>query len=96
MAGYGVFAQVYDKLTLNVPYDQIAEYYDGKIRKFRDGDGNFLADSGCGTGNLTARLARLGYDVIGAEPSPDMLSEAMNKPHDGVQYICQDMTELDL
>lgn len=25
-----------------------------------------------------------------------MLSEAMNKPHDGVQYICQDMTELDL
>lgn len=96
MAGYGVFAQVYDKLTLNVPYDQIAEYYDGKIRKFRDGDGNFLADAGCGTGNLTARLARLGYDVIGAEPSPDMLSEAMNKPHDGVQYICQDMTELDL
>ena len=96
MAGYGVFAQVYDKLTLNVPYDQIAEYYDAKIRKFRDGDGNFLADAGCGTGNLTARLARLGYDVIGAEPSPDMLSEAMNKPHDGVQYICQDMTELDL
>ena len=42
MAGYGVFAQVYDKLTLNVPYDQIAEYYDAKIRKFRDGDGNFL------------------------------------------------------
>lgn len=96
MAGYGVFAQVYDKLTLNVPYDEIAEYYDGKIKQFRDGDGNFLADAGCGTGNLTARLAALGYDVIGAEPSPDMLSEAMNKPHDGVQYICQDMAELDL
>lgn len=96
MAGYGVFAQVYDKLTLNVPYDEIADYYDRKIRQFRDGDGNFLADAGCGTGNLTARLAGLGYDVIGAEPSADMLSEAMNKPHDGVQYICQDMTELDL
>lgn len=96
MAGYGVFAQVYDKLTLNVPYDEIAEYYDGKIKKFRDGDGDLLADAGCGTGNLTARLAALGYDVIGAEPSPDMLSEAINKPHDGVQYICQDMTELDL
>lgn len=96
MAGYGVFAQVYDKLTLNVPYDEIAEYYDLKIKKFRDGDGNFLADAGCGTGNLTARLAGLGYDVIGAETSVDMLSEAMNKPHDGVQYICQDMTELDL
>lgn len=96
MAGYGVFAQVYDKLTLNVPYDEIARYYDGKIRKYRDGEGNFLADAGCGTGNLTARLAELGYDVIGAEPSADMLCEAMNKPHDGVQYIFQDMTELDL
>ncbi len=96
MAGYGVFAQVYDKLTLNVPYDEIADYYDRKIRQFRDGDGNFLADAGCGTGNLTVRLAGLGYDVIGAEPSADMLSEAMNKPHDGVQYICQDMTELNL
>lgn len=96
MAGYGLFAHVYDKLTLNVPYDDIAEYYDSKIKKYRDGEGNFLADAGCGTGSLTARLAGLGYDVIGADASPDMLSEAMNKPHDGVQYICQGLTELDL
>lgn len=96
MAGYGLFAQVYDSLTENVPYDQIADYYDEKIRKFRDGQGNFLADAGCGTGNLTARMAAKGYDVIGADASPDMLSQAMNKPHDGVQYICQGMTELDL
>lgn len=96
MAGYGLFAQVYDKLTVNVPYDEIAGYYDGKIRKFRDDNGAFLADVGCGTGNLTARMAALGYDVIGADASPDMLSAAMNKPHEGVQYICQSMTELDL
>lgn len=95
MPGYGLFAQVYDKLTENVPYDEIAGYYDGKIRKYSAG-GNFLADIGCGTGNLTARLAALGYDVIGADASPDMLSAAMNKPHEGVQYICQSMTELEL
>lgn len=95
MAGYGLFAQVYDRLTENVPYDEIAEYYRAKIEKFGTG-GNFLADIGCGTGNLTARLAALGFDVIGADASPDMLSAAMNKPHDGVQYICQSMTELDL
>ncbi|HBJ24617.1 MAG TPA: class I SAM-dependent methyltransferase, partial [Ruminococcaceae bacterium] len=94
MAGYGLFAQVYDSLTENVPYDEIAEYYHGKIQKFRDGEGGFLADAGCGTGNLTARMAAKGYDVIGADASPDMLSEAMNKPHDGVQYICQGMTGL--
>lgn len=94
MAGYGLFAQVYDKLTENVPYEDIAGYYDRKIKQY--GGGSFLADIGCGTGNLTARLARLGYDVIGADASPDMLSIAMNKPHDGVQYICQPMTELEL
>ncbi len=94
MAGYGMFAQVYDKLTENVPYDEIARYYDWKIKQH--GGGSFLADIGCGTGNLTARLAGLGYDVIGADASPDMLSVAMNKPHEGVQYICQSMTELEL
>ena len=96
MAGYGLFAQVYDLLTENVPYDEIAEHYDRKIRRYRSGDGVFLADIGCGTGNLTARMAARGYDVIGADASPDMLSAAMNKPHEGVQYICQSMTELEL
>lgn len=96
MPGYGLFAQVYDVLTGNVPYDEIAAYYDRKIRQFRVGEGNFLADVGCGTGNLTVRMARLGYDVIGVDASPDMLSCAMNKPHEGIQYICQSMTELDL
>lgn len=94
MAGYGLFAQVYDKLTENVPYDEIAQYYDRMIK--RHGGGSFLADIGCGTGNLTTRLAGLGYDVIGADASVDMLSVAINKPHDGVQYICQPMTELEL
>ena len=94
MAGYGLFAQVYDKLTYNVPYDEIAQYYDRIIKKY--GGGNLLVDIGCGTGSLTARLAGLGYDVIGADASPDMLSIAMNKPHEGVQYICQPMTELEL
>ena len=96
MAGYGLFAQVYDQLTENVPYDRIADFYDRKIKAHRVADGCFLADTGCGTGNLTARMAAKGYDVIGADASADMLSEAMNKPHDGVQYICQPMTELDL
>lgn len=96
MAGYGLFAQVYDSLTENVPYDRIADLYDERIRRYRDGEGVLLADAGCGTGNLTARMAAKGYDVIGADASPDMLSQAMNKPHDGVQYICQSMTELEL
>ena len=94
MEGYGVFASVYDKLTENVPYDGIADYYDGIIKEL--GGGGILADIGCGTGSLTVRMAGKGYDVIGADASCDMLSVACSKPHEGVQYICQSMTELDL
>lgn len=94
MEGYGVFASVYDKLTENVPYDEIAAYYDGLIKEL--GGGGLLADIGCGTGNLTVRMAQKGYDVIGADASAEMLSVAYSKPHEGVQYICQSMTELEL
>lgn len=94
MAGYGRFAQGYDLFTRNVPYDEIAAYYDGIITEYAER--GVLADVGCGTGNLTVKMAALGYDVIAADVSPEMLTIAASKPHDGIQYICQSMTELDL
>lgn len=94
MAGYGQFAQGYDLFTQNVPYDEIAAYYDGIITEYTER--GLLADVGCGTGNLTEKMAALGYDVIAADASPEMLTIAVSKPHDGIQYICQSMTELDL
>lgn len=94
MAGYGQLAQGYDLFTQNVPYDEIAEYYDSIITEFAPR--GLLADAGCGTGNLTQRMAALGYDIIAADASPEMLTIAVSKPHEGIQYICQSMTELDL
>lgn len=96
MPGYGEFAEVYDLLTENVPYDEIAAYYDALIKKHGT-DGNLLLDMGCGTGNLTIRLAELGYDVIASDASPMMLTIASSKSCSGsIQYICQSMTETDL
>ncbi len=96
MSGYGEFAEVYDLLTQNVPYDEIAEYYDRLIKAAGAG-GNLLLDMGCGTGNLTIRLAELGYDVIASDASPMMLTIASSKKCNGsIQYICQSMTETDL
>lgn len=95
MAGYGEFATVYDLLTENVPYDEIADYYDSIITEL-SGERGLLLDIGCGTGNLTTRMAAKGYDVVAADASVEMLSIAMSKPHEGIQYICQGMTELDL
>ncbi len=96
MAGYGEFASVYDLLTENVPYDEIAAYYDGIIKSCGV-TGNLMLDMGCGTGNLTMRLAALGYDIIASDASPEMLSIAVSKLNDNnIQYICQSMTETDL
>ena len=65
MAGYGDFAQVYDLLTFNVPYDEIAEYYAEILSDLTSG--RRILDMGCGTGSLTIRLAKLGFDMIGQD-----------------------------
>lgn len=88
--GYGEFAYAYDALTFNVPYDEIAKYYTDIIRSLTDG--KRLLDMGCGTGNLTIRLAEAGFDVIGQDASEDMLACAAQKTSD-VFWICQSMTE---
>ena len=93
MAGYAEFASVYDLLTANVPYDEIAAYYNNILKDL--GAGKLLLDLGCGTGNLTVRMSEIGYDVIGADASEEMLSIAAAKSSD-VQWICQSMTETDL
>lgn len=92
-AGYGDFAQAYDALTFNVPYDEIADYYIGIIKRLTKG--RRLLDMGCGTGNLTVRLAKAGFKVIGQDASEDMLSFAAQKSSK-VRWIRQSMTETDV
>lgn len=91
--GYGDFAEAYDALTFNVPYDEIAEYYDEILCKMTSG--KRLLDMGCGTGNLTIRLAERGYEVTGQDASWEMLNIAVSKS-DKVHWICQNMTQTEL
>ena len=96
--GYSAFAYFYDALTGNISYKERADYFDRLIKK-HGGQKGVLLDLACGTGSLSEEMSRLGYDVIGVDGSVDMLSEAMNKKIESgldIQYICQDMTELDL
>lgn len=90
MGGYGDFAAAYDALTFNVPYDELADYYARIIGGHTDG--KRLLDMGCGTGSLTVRLAKRGFEVIGQDASPDMLTYAAAKS-DKVMWICQKMEE---
>ncbi len=90
---YSDFADAYDALTFNVPYDEIADHYIKTVSSLTEG--KRLLDMGCGTGNLTVRLARRGFDVIGQDASPEMLSYAAEKSGE-VQWICQKMEETEL
>lgn len=60
---------------------------------------NVVVDLGCGTGNLTERLADRGYDMIGVDNSQEMLhiaQEKKEKSGNEILYLLQDMRELEL
>lgn len=95
MSGYHNFASVYDKLTGNISYGELSDYYNRLILKF-GGKREILLDLGCGTGSMSMEMSKLGYDVIGVDASADMLGVAMDKPHEKIVYLCQDMCDLDM
>ncbi|HOV41769.1 MAG TPA: class I SAM-dependent methyltransferase, partial [Oscillospiraceae bacterium] len=98
MDSYSNFARFYDLLTGNISYKKRAEYFNSIIEKF-GGEKGILLDLACGTGSLSEEMARLGYDVVGVDSSPEMLTVALDKKIESglpIQYLCQDMTELDL
>lgn len=95
---YSSFAQVYDTFMDNIPYQEWADYVVSLLREYGIEDG-LMAELGCGTGNMTALLAKAGYDMIGIDSSEDMLAEAIEKREKqglSILYLFQDMRELEL
>lgn len=79
-------------------YPERCRYFWDICRRFHRQPGRTL-DLACGTGSLTLLLAQSGVDVFGADASPEMLSEAMNKALEAEQHIlfvCQPMQALAL
>lgn len=97
MEAYSGFAQVYDFLMKDVDYNGWVDY----IEKIYHKEGlkpNSILELACGTGNITNRFAKKGYDITGVDISSEMLTFAKNKAHDmgiNVKYLNQDMIELD-
>ena len=95
---YSNFAAVYDALMDNIPYDAWADYLHGLLVEYDIASG-ILAELGCGTGNITERMADFGYDMIGIDNSPAMLdiaNEKREQNHSSSLYLCQDMREFEL
>lgn len=107
---YESFARVYDELMDNVPYEEWAKVYVDLLKRNGVADG-LVCELGCGTGNMTMRLAQAGYDMIGIDNSEEMLLIAREKAEEGaaqegveasawqekeILYLLQDMCEFEL
>ena len=94
---YGKFASVYDTLMSGVDYDSWAEYVAGFIPH-----GSSVLECACGTGKISLRLARMGYNVIATDISEDMLMVAAESQRASclagkkLRFIRMDMRELTL
>lgn len=98
MQPYTGFATVYDLLMDHIPYDRWADYVERIFKEHRVEKGLVL-ELGCGTGNMTRRMADKGFDMIGLDSSEEMLSiarELSSEQDDGILYLCQDMRDFEL
>ena len=98
MDAYHALAASYDRLTNDVDYEATVEFYMEILR--REGvNPRSVVDLACGTGSVTAILARMGYPVLGVDMSEEMLTEAMGKVMDmenPPRFVCQKLQELKL
>ena len=95
MSSYNAFAQFYDTLTDNVDYKVRSEYISGFFSRFGKCGGDVL-DLACGTGSVSAYLAKQGYCVTGLDLSDEMLTVAASKNIENATFIKGDMTKFKL
>lgn len=96
MSSYENFAALYDRLMTDVDYDGWCDYLEDSFARMGIKP-KLVLELGCGTGNLTVRLANKGYSMIGLDNSSDMLSVATQKSQGlDILYLLQDMTEFEL
>ncbi len=95
---YDAFAGVYDRLMADAEYPRRVAYVEELFHR-HDRMPTLLLDLACGTGSFSVAFAQKGVQVVGADPSPEMLWQAQNKAlAAGVEvlFLCQAGEELDL
>ena len=96
MDAYHALAVSYDRLTNDVDYEATVAFYN-EILKREGLTPRTAVDLACGTGSVTAILARQGLNVLGVDLSEEMLTVAMEKVMDmekPPRFICQPLQEL--
>ena len=91
---YNFFAEFYDTLMQNANYDARAEYVLNLFKKHNKMP-TLLLDLACGTGEFSKRFSQNNIDVIGVDPSYEMLNIAREKLPENL-FLAQSGEELDL
>ena len=98
MDAYHQLAKSYDRLTNDVDYEATVAFY-REILQRENLHPRTAVDLACGTGSVTAILARMGLNVVGVDMSEEMLTEAFQKVSDmdcPPRFICQKLQQLRL
>lgn len=98
MDAYHNLAVSYDRLTNDVDYEATVDFY-YEILKKEGLHPKTAVDLACGTGSVTAILARKGLQVIGVDMSEEMLTVAQQKAgelENPPRFVCQPLQKLQL
>lgn len=98
MNAYKALSYSYDRLTNDVDYSGVVDFYKKLLEK-EDITPRTVADLACGTGSVASIFAREGIEVIGVDMSEEMLCIAQQKTADlqsPPTYVCQKLENLQL
>ncbi|MBR7185040.1 MAG: class I SAM-dependent methyltransferase [Clostridia bacterium] len=97
MAQYDAIAHVYDRLNAELDYHAWADFVEACFDRHLSVRPSLVLDLACGTGSMTHALAARGYDMIGVDRSPEMLTEAYARAGEAMPlFLCQDMRSFEL
>ena len=98
MNAYHNLAASYDRLTNDVDYEAVVDFYfqilDRESLKPRT-----AVDLACGTGSVSVLLAEKGLQVTAVDMSEEMLTQAAQKAHglsNSPRFVCQKLQKLSL
>ena len=97
---YHAISAFYDRINADIDYDAWADYIEREFCAHLPQKPELVLDLACGTGSMTLELQCRGYDMIGVDGSPDMLSvayeRAAEKECEGALFLLQDMRTFEL
>lgn len=85
----------WDAETYGRDFSFVHRYGDGVAALIGAAPGSTVLDLGCGNGALTHRLRQSGFQVMGLDASPDLLSAA-RKSYPDIEFVLEDAVDFSL